>query len=167
MRVYVPATLALLRTWLDAGEVGPAPFVAHAVTPALREWYVEGDLEELEYAATTAAARDSLRLLAGGPQGDEPVRRLVLAADVPDAAARPDPGHDRSAVTVSSPVPLRHVVSAHVDDADAEPAVRAALAALAAADAGDEDARWTVEAVEDHELLWYAAQELASVPGLA
>ncbi len=29
---------------------------AHAVTPAVREWYVEGDLEELEFAALTDAA---------------------------------------------------------------------------------------------------------------
>jgi len=36
--------------------------VAHAVTPALREWYAEGDEEELEYVAFTRAAP-----LEGGP----------------------------------------------------------------------------------------------------
>jgi hypothetical protein len=39
--------------------------------------------------------------------------------------------------------------------------VRSALGSLAAADAGDEDAGFTVDAVEDHELGWYAAQELS------
>ena len=34
------------------------------------------------------------------------------------------------------------------------------LLALAAAEAGDEDARFVVDGVEDHELAWYAAQEL-------
>ena len=33
---------------------------AYAVTPALREWYAEGDAEELEYAALQEAARASL-----------------------------------------------------------------------------------------------------------
>ena len=36
---------------------------AFAVTPALRERYASGDLEELEYVAMTHAARASLRLL--------------------------------------------------------------------------------------------------------
>ncbi|MFD0821913.1 DUF6912 family protein, partial [Micromonospora zhanjiangensis] len=54
---------------------------AHAVTPALREWYAEGDEEELEYVAFTRAAQDALRLLrddAGAPR-----RRVVVSADLP------------------------------------------------------------------------------------
>jgi len=43
------------------------------VTPTLREWYAEGDAEELEYAALMAAARASLRLLAHA--SDAPPRR--------------------------------------------------------------------------------------------
>ena len=55
------------------------------------------------------------------------------------------------------PVPLRRVASAHVDDpARRRRTSRRAAAALAAADAGDEDAAFVVDAVEDHELLWYA-----------
>jgi hypothetical protein len=34
------------------------------------------------------------------------------------------------------------------------------VVALRAADAGDEDARFVVDSVEDHELAWYAAQEI-------
>ena len=132
--------------------------IAHAVTPALREWYVEGDAEELEYAALTNAARASLHQLAADPAA--PPRRVVLAADVADAAARPAPDVERAAVRLAGPVALRDVVSAHVDDADAADDVRRALAALPAADAGDEDAQFLVDGVEDHELGWFAAQEI-------
>jgi hypothetical protein len=31
---------------------------------------------------------------------------------------------------------------------------------LGAADAGDDDARFVVDGAEDHELLWYATQEI-------
>lgn len=155
MRVYLAMTLPALAAALDAGAV-ESP-LAYAVTPALREWYVGGDEEELEYAATLAAARASLRRLAGD---GVPPRRVVLAADVPDGAARPAPDVERAAVRLSEAVPTSAVVSAHVDDETAGADVRRAVAALAAADAGDEDAQFTVDSVEDHELAWFAAQEL-------
>ena len=164
MRVYLPTTMAGLRTVVDSGEVDVE--MGYAVTPALREWYVEGDQEELEYAATAAAARASLRFIAMSgnlpPGGDLP-RRVVLAAEVPEAQARPagDLGaSDRAAVRLAEPVPLRLVDAALVDDPAAADDVRAAAAVLGAADAGDDDAAFTVDAVEDHELAWYAAQEL-------
>ncbi|MGZ4591103.1 MAG: DUF6912 family protein [Actinomycetes bacterium] len=155
MRVYLPSTLPDLAAALDAGVVSGD--TAYAVTPSLREWYTEGDLEELEYAATTAAARESLRLLADAAV---PPRRVVIAADVADNAAQPVPAMGRAAVHLTSPVQLSDVVSAHVDDSAAQDDVRRAVAALAAADLGDEDAQFTVDGVEDHELAWYAAQEL-------
>ena len=83
-----------------------------------------------------------------------------MAADVADTAARPAPDVDRAAVRLTGPVTLRDVVSAHVDDTDAADDVRRAVAALPAADAGDEDAQFLVDGVEDHELGWYAAQEI-------
>src|SRR5918911_4115873 len=98
MRVYVPTTLAGLAAAHDAGRL-EGPLDAHAVTGAVREWYVSGDLEELEYAAFTEAVEASLRLLAteGGPH-----RRVVVAADVPDGAVRPRPSElHRSAVSVA------------------------------------------------------------------
>ena len=67
MRVYLPATLPALAGVLRAAEIGPAPVLAYAVTPALREWYASADLEELEYAALMHAARASLRLLRADP----------------------------------------------------------------------------------------------------
>lgn len=51
----------------------------------------------------------------------------------------------------------------HVDSADAEADVRAAVEALAAADGGDDDAQYVVDGAEDHELLWYATQELPNL----
>ena len=47
-----------------------------------------------------------------------------------------------------------------MDAPDAEPDVRAAAAVVALADAGDEEALFTVDGVEDHELQWYASQEI-------
>ncbi len=166
MRVYVPLTLPRLAEAYKAGEVGPGPLVAYAVTPALREWYVSDDIEELEYAALNRAAAASLRLVAGDPGVAR--RRVVLAADVPDGAAVADPdrGLDQGAlgeVRVPAGLSLGKVAAVHVDSGDAEVDVAAAAAALGAADMGDEDARFVVDGAEDHELLWFATQE---IPGL-
>ncbi|MGW5639555.1 DUF6912 family protein, partial [Streptomyces sp. NPDC003832] len=46
---------------------------------------------------------------------------------------------------------------------DAVADVAAAARALAAADDGDDDARSVVDGAEDHELLWYATQEIPSL----
>jgi hypothetical protein len=157
VRVYLPTTMAGLRAAVAGGRLD-AP-TGYAVTPALREWYVEGDLEELEYTASSAAARASLRLV-----GDGVPRRVVLAAELPDGRVHPTgtpAGEDRAAVRVDRPVELALVESALVDDPDAADDVRAAVAALPGADAGDGDATFVVDGVEDHELGWYAAQELA------
>lgn len=164
MRIYLPTTLPGLAVFARCGVVEPAPVDAFAVTPALREWYFHGDLEELEYAAMTAAARQSLRLLAeASPEDtDVPPRRVVVAADVPDADVAPSgqPDSEPAAVRVSAAVPFTSVVSAHVDDVHAEPDVAAAVRALPEADAGDDDAAFTVEGAEAHELAWYAVQEI-------
>ena len=79
MRVYLPSTLPGLRRLLEQGEVGPAPLPGYAVTGALREWYAEGDEEELEYAALSLAARASVRLLDVDP--DAPRRRVVVVVE--------------------------------------------------------------------------------------
>lgn len=166
MRVYIPTTLSALAGAHKAGELGPAPLDAYAVTPALREWYVSDDIEELEYAALTRAAQASLRLLALDP--DAPRRRAVVAVDVPDTVAEYDPDQalDPAAlggVRLTAAVPLAKAAAVHVDGEDALADVTAAADALAAADAGDEDARFVVDGAEDHDLLWFATQE---IPGL-
>jgi hypothetical protein len=125
----------------------------------LREWYLEGDIDQLEYVAAGAAARASLHLLAE-LSSSQSARRVVIAAEVPDSDVRPAADLGRATVRLAAPVALEQVVSAHVDGASAEDDVRRAVAALPAAEAGDEDAIFAVDSVEDHELAWYAAQEL-------
>ncbi|MFD4559850.1 DUF6912 family protein [Streptomyces sp. NPDC058469] len=169
MRVYVPLTLSGLAEAYKTGELGTGPFVAYAVTPALREWYLSDDIEELEYAALNRAALASLRLLAADP--DAPRRRVVAAVDVPDGTAHADPdrGLDPVAlgeVRVSGTVALAKAAAVHVDLGDAESDVSAAADALPAADRGDDDAQFVVDGAEDHELLWYATQEIPNLVGL-
>ncbi|MFF1872633.1 hypothetical protein [Streptomyces sp. CB03911] len=167
MRVYVPTTLNGLAAAHPGGALEQS--AAYAVTPALREWYVSDDLEELEYAALNRAAQSSLRLLAADPEA--PRRRVVLALDVPDSAVRPFDGdeyQDQASlgqVVLAGPVPLAKAAAVHADlaDQDVVEDVAAAVAAITAADAGDQDAQFTVDGAEDHDLLWFATQEIASL----
>ena len=166
MRVYLPATTSVLRTLVDDGRL-TGPLTGFAVTPALREFYALSDAgadeEELEYAALLAAARASLRLIDVDPSAAR--RRVVLAADVPDTAVTEldDPDTDRGAVRVVGDVALADVASAHVDGADAEDDVRAAVNVVLEADLGSEDAQFVVDQAEGHELAWYATQEIGTL----
>ena len=164
MRIYIPVTLAMLRQLVTDGSLRPVSGTAFAVTPKLREAYAEGDDDELGEVALHEAALASLRLLAGaaedsGQSGDElPPRRAVLVADVGDVTLRPD--LDDAVVRIGAPVTSNDVVAAFVDNAAAEAQVKAAVAVVDAADLGDEDAELTVGDAQDHDLAWYAVQEL-------
>ena len=131
---------------------------AFAVTPTLREAYAEGDDDELADVALREAALASLRLLAGEGTSDLPPRRAVVVAEVEGVTARPD--LDDAVVRLSAPIAFTDVIAAYVDNADAEPAVVLAIEAVDAADLGDEDAEFIVGDAQDHDLAWYAAQEL-------
>jgi hypothetical protein len=163
VRVYLPATTTTLRRLVDDGVL-PGPHTGFAVTDHLRSFYAlsdsEADTEELEYAALLAAARASLRLLDLDPLAAR--RRVVLAADVPDPAVRPvdDDEDTRGAVRVEADVRVHDVASAHIDGAEAEEDVRAAVAVVLEADLGSEDAQFVVDQAEGHELAWYATQEI-------
>jgi hypothetical protein len=89
VRVYLPATLSLLREWHDAGEV---PAGADRLVP-------EGDGEDHEYAALMGAADASTALLGGAG------RRVVVVGETT--------GGDGS-----GPVSMRHVVAVHADVTD-------------------------------------------------
>ena len=157
MRVYVPATLAMLSLLIADGDFQPRSGTAFAVTPALRESYAEGDDDELAEVAIAEAAMASIRLLATESDDDLPLRRAVVIADA-DAESRPD--LDTAVVRLKGRVGLDQVVAVYVDTAAAEPAVAAAIEVIDSADLGDEDAELTVGDAQDHALAWYATQEL-------
>jgi hypothetical protein len=141
-------------------QVAAVNGTAFAVTPALREAYSAGDDEELAEVAMAEAARASLRLLASEDPGDEQLvtRRAVIAADVDGATARPD--LDYAVVRLAGPLEYEQVASVHVDLGEAEDAIAKAIRHVDAADLGDPDAEFVLGDAEDHELAWYAAQEL-------
>ena len=209
MRVYLPATLAVaadllasgslpgpraayavtddLRAWVDAADQS-APIGPTGPTGPIGPTGPSDD-EELELVALSEAARGSLRLiaadLAAGTAADlaagavHQARRVVLAADVPDAHVRVDDRSDDAGpgqVTVTEAVSLAWVRAAHVDAAEIEPEVRVAAAHVLVADAAEateadeaagsaaaEAAEAVVAALGEHELLWYAPEELALV----
>lgn len=161
MHVYVPATLTMLAQLVADGSLRPVNGTAFAVTPTLREAYAEGDDDELADVALRDAALASLRLLGDEAASDLPVRRVVVEADVKDdgdVKLRPD--LDDAVVRVTGDIAIDSVIAAYVDIAAAEAAVNAAVEVVDAADLGDEDAELTVGDAQDHDLAWYAPQEL-------
>lgn len=160
VRIFVPATVAGVAAARAAGEIGPVPLTAYAVTGMLRESFADGDEEELALVATEAAAWRSLGLLAragfadggaadggaadGGVGADVAAgtRRVVLTADVEDAGVRPvppdEPGAGDGAVVVAVAIPVEAVVSVLVDGAWLAPTVAAALPAVAAGRTADD-----------------------------
>ncbi|ORV83730.1 hypothetical protein AWC11_21870 [Mycobacterium interjectum] len=165
IQVYIPATLAMLQQLVTDGSLWPVNGTAFAVTPTLREAYAEGDDDELADVALREAALASLRLLAShedrASEGSAlPPRRAVLAAEVGESGAQYRPDLDDAVVRLSAPVTIDQVVAAYVDNAAAEPYVTRAIEVIDAADLGDEDAELVVGDALDHDLAWYANQEL-------
>ncbi|MGY1436082.1 DUF6912 family protein [Streptomyces reniochalinae] len=174
MRVYVPLTLPALSQAHGAGELGPAPFEAYAVTAGLRAWWGSEDEEELEYAALGLAAAASLRSLARDAEAAR--RRVVVVAEAPDAlvhseerdavGGRSELDEDAASVgrvRLTAAVPMSRIAAVHLDAEEAVGAVTAALDALPAAAGGDQRAQAVVDAAEDHELLWFATQEIPAL----
>ena len=155
--VYIPATLPMLQQLVSDGSLWPVNGTAFALTPMLREAYAEGDDDELADVALREASLASLRLLAGDADEARP-RRAVLSAEVDDVTFRPD--LDDAVVRLAGPVSLDQVIAAYVDNSGAEPAVTKAIEVIDAADLGDEDADLIVGDALDHDLAWYANQEL-------
>ena len=161
MRVYIPATLAMLQSLNESGEFVPVGGTAFALTPALREAYTAGDDEELSEAALREAARASLRLLDGevGDLAPLPPRRVVVAAPLAGGAV------PRRGCCAPGAASIRagrracgrarswgrglQLTGRHL-----------AVAAVDAADLGDLDAELAIGDVEDFDLGWYATQEL-------
>jgi hypothetical protein len=164
MRVYLPASSTMLSRLVSSGELA-APLTGFAVTPGLQSRYAETDAvaddEDLEYAAMLAAARGSLRLLDADPTAWR--RRVVLAAEVPDASVTTRDDLDDGVIQLALPVTLAQVVSAHLDDVESAHTTAAAAVAILRADLGDESAQDAVDDAEGNELSWYATQELSAL----
>jgi hypothetical protein len=158
MRIYVPATLPLLAGWSADGQVPAGE--GFAVTPGLREWYSEGDTEEMELAALVLAGRQAVRQLAGDP--DAPPRRVVLAVDVADADVVVLDAQDQGLVRLGAAVPRSSWAALMVDDTDADTVriLARAREVVAKADAGDPDADLAVGDADDLDLLWWGVQEI-------
>lgn len=160
MRVYIPATLPMLQELVADGFLQPRGGTVFAVTPALRESYAEGDDEELAEIAIGEAALASIRLLSADPDGGLPRRRVVVVADAAEDKTTLRPDLDDAVVRISGRIGMDQVVAVYVDNAEAEPAVLAAIEVIDEADFGDEDAELTVGDAQDHALAWYATQEV-------
>jgi hypothetical protein len=159
MRVFIPVTHSGLRDLVGSGGLGPSPLVGFAVTGELRESYAQGDEEELDYAAMTAAARSALALLAEAE--DELPRRVVLAVDAEEVT--PNVEYGPAGVELAHAVPMRQVVAVHVDTAEAEADVAAAVAMLRSGGPRDVDEEFLLDACEGHELAWFATQEIGDL----
>ena len=132
-RIYIPLNASGLRS-LDADRaIGGAPFLAYAVTAALRAATPTAGQDEHEYAALSDAVRSSAALLTSAER-----RRIVAAADVMAdlVGPAPDGSIDESAVTISESIALNWIASFHIDDDEAD---------------------------EDDELLWYDVTELPGI----
>jgi hypothetical protein len=155
MRVYVPASVGVLRSLVSDGRY-PGPLDGCAVTPALHSWFGhEGDDDEpLEFAAQSRAADLSLALIAE----DAVPRRLVLSVE---SSARVDPTVDELVgVAIDGGVMIGDVHALFIDDVVAVPSVRLALSALAAQAADDTTVPAEVESLDGHDLVWFAPEEL-------
>lgn len=136
-RIYIPLNAAGLRSLEVEHALTGAPFLAHAVTEAVRAAAPTARRDEWEYAALNDAAISSAALLTSSES-----RRIVAAADVTsDLLGSPASADSiiESAVTILDCVPFKRIASFHVD--------------------GD-------EASEDDELLWYDVTELPVILAL-
>ncbi|WP_026162089.1 DUF6912 family protein [Corynebacterium ulceribovis] len=161
MRVYIPATFAMINRLSETGVLQVRSGYVFGVTPALTEFYTSGDEDELADVAFSEAGRASLRLLAIGDEEKFPHRRVVIAADIADDRLTALPDMDTAVLKVApAQLTVEDIASVHVDVVGAEDAVRDAIDAVDQADMGDPDAEFVLGEAEDHPLAWYDVSEL-------
>jgi hypothetical protein len=135
-RVYLPLSRSGLRRVADVRSIDGTTLTAFAVTRQLERAHPGQDEEHLEYLAFGDAAQAALVLREPGD------RIVVAAADVEPESVQAHAAPDglASRVRVTEPVPLRRIVSFHVEEGGA------------GSEFGGEP-----------ELLWYDATELDEV----
>jgi hypothetical protein len=136
-RIYIPLNASGLLDLDGQKFVAGAPFLAFAVTDAVRIAAPTAGQDGWEYVALSDAALRSAAILGPGEK-----RRIVAAADIaPEVvgSAAPGDGIDASAVSILDSVALKRIASFHIDDDDAS---------------------------EDDELLWYDVTELPVILAL-
>ncbi len=160
-RVYIPATFAMLEELQLTGQLAARSGWGFAVTPALQEFFTEGDEEEIAYSAFQEAAMASLRLLAIGDEERFPARRVVISIDVDADNATPQPDMGDSVVALQpAAFSVTQVAAIHVDVAESEEATARATQLIDAADLGDEDAELAVGDALDNFMAYYDPTEL-------
>lgn len=161
MRVYLPATFAMLTGLHGTGVMSARSGWGFAATPALLEFYTSGDEDEIGYAAFLDAAEASLRLLAVGDEESFPYRRVVVSVDVADEVVTLAPENGESVVALNpAQIRVEDIAAIHIDIEESEEATKAAIAAVDAADLGDEDAELTVGDAQDNFMAFYDPTEL-------
>ncbi len=162
VRVYIPATFGMLKELADNGELTARSGWGFAVTPALLDFYTDGDEEEIAYSAFQDAAMSSLRLLAIGDEGHYPDRRVVISIDAPAEQVELWPQMGEAVVKLApAAFSLDQVACYHVDIEDNEAATRTAIDVIDEADLGNEDAELAVGDALDNFMAYYDPTELA------
>lgn len=161
VRVYLPATFAMLSELKETGQLAARSGWGFTVTPASREFYTEGDEEEIAYSAFLEASMASLRLLAIGDEESFPHRRVVISVDVDDSVVTPHPDMGDPVVKLDPAVITEsHVQAIHVDVEESEEATAKAIEVIDSADLGDEDAELAVGDALDNFMAFYDPSEL-------
>ena len=144
MRVYIPAHVDQLSS-VVSGRWEPA--VGFAATELLLGIVDSDDPDEVSEIARDAAALASV-VDSGSPL------RLVIVADLVRSEVELAPDLHPAAVRLTEHVPAAAIACAFMDEAAAAEDARAAVN-------GDEQA---LDRLEEHELLWYDATEIAHLP---
>ena len=161
MRVYIPATFAMLAQLRDSGTFTARSGYGFAVTPALREYFSAGDEEDFAEYAFDEASRASLRLLAIGDEEQFPHRRVVISVDVDDHKATSDPELGEAVVKLNpAQITFDDVAAIHIDVESSEEATAKAIKVVDEADLGEEEAELAVGDALDNFLAWYDPSEL-------
>lgn len=161
VRVFLPATFAMLTELEETGQLAARSGWGFTVTPALREFYTKGDEEEIEYSAFLEASMASLRLLAIGDEDKFPHRRVVISVDVDESVVTPKPDMGEPVVALNpATITKDNLQAIHVDIEESEAATAKAIAAIDNADLGDEDAELAVGDALDNFMAFYDPTEL-------